>query len=95
MKLNDAELNKNNVAECGQYTNNAQYTIIKEHPTNEAQGELKGTNCMKAKGLPGLSLLRSDGSQGSQVGRLNWVSRGHWQLKGGHQARVHSDQMVS
>jgi hypothetical protein len=37
--------------------------------------------------------LRSDGSQGSQAGRLDCVSVSQRLIRGGHQARVHSDQM--
>jgi hypothetical protein len=33
-----------------QYTINAQYAVITECPTNEAQGRLKGKNCMKSMG---------------------------------------------
>ncbi len=53
------------------YTISAQYTVIRDCPTNGAQEELKGTNCMKSKGrLQGSSPLRSDGS---------WtVRRGGW-----------------
>jgi hypothetical protein len=52
-----------------QYAKGAQYTIIRDCPTNEAQGELKGTNCMNAQGrLPELSPLRSDGSWIAQWG---------------------------
>jgi hypothetical protein len=50
---------------------------------------------MKAKWeLPGLNLLRSDGSQGSKVGRLDHMSGGQRRLKGAHHAEVHSVQMV-
>jgi hypothetical protein len=45
-------------------------------------------------GLPGLSPLRSDGFQGSQAGRLDCMSGGQRWNKGGHQSRIHSDQMV-
>ncbi len=45
--------NYSNIAECEQCTINAQYTIIRERPTSEAQGELKGTNCMRPRGIAG------------------------------------------
>ncbi len=45
-------------------------------------------------GISGLSLLRSDGSRNSQMGRLSIVSGNQKQLKGGHQAWVHLHQMV-
>ncbi len=49
------------------------YTIIRDHPTNEALGELKEANCMKSKGrLLGLRPLRSDGSQ--IVRRRGWTA---------------------
>ncbi len=67
---NSVELNHwrtewmNNHRRMKQYTIDAQYTIIRDRPTNEAQGELKRTSCMKSKGrLPGSNPLRSDGSQ--------------------------------
>jgi hypothetical protein len=70
-----------------------QYTIIRACPTNEAQEELKGTNCLKSKQrLPGLSPIRWFSE--SQGGRLDHMSGSPRQLNGGHQARVHSDQMV-
>ncbi len=37
---------------------------------------------------------KSDGSESCQVGRLDWVISGKRQLKGDHQAGVHSDQVV-
>jgi hypothetical protein len=78
-----------------QYAINAQYTIIRNYPTNEAQGELKVTNCTKFMGrLPGLSPLRSNVFLNSQAGRLERVSSGRRQLEGSHQTRVHSDQMI-
>jgi hypothetical protein len=55
--------------------------------------ELEG-NYMQAKEDYLNCLLRSYGSQDSQMGRLSCVSSGQKQLKRGHQARVHSDQMV-
>jgi hypothetical protein len=42
MSQNMQSLNKQNV-------DNVQYKISRDHPTSEAQGELKG-ECMKAKG---------------------------------------------
>jgi hypothetical protein len=48
--------------------------------------------CVKSQeGLLGLSQLRSDGSRDSQAGRLDLVSGGQRQLKGGRQARIQSD----
>ncbi len=42
-----------------QYTINVQYTIIRDFTTNVAQGDYKGTNCMKSRGrLLGLSPFR-------------------------------------
>ncbi len=73
----------------------AQYSNICEiSPTNESQGELKGNLHASQGRLSELSLLRSYGSQDSQTGRLSCMSSGQKQLKRGHQARVHSDQMV-
>jgi hypothetical protein len=61
---------------------------------NESQGELKGNVHESQGGLPRLSLLRSDFSRDSQAEKLDCVSCSQRQLKGGHHARVHSDQMV-
>jgi hypothetical protein len=55
---------------------------------------------MKAKGDCPKGPLRSDGSQDSQGGRLDCISgsqshsKTKLSLRGGHQARVHSDHMV-
>jgi hypothetical protein len=67
------------------YNRCTQYTLIRDRPTNQAQLELNRTYCMNAMGLLGLSPLRSDDTQGSQAGRLDCVSGGQRQLKGGHQ----------
>jgi hypothetical protein len=78
----------NNHCRIQQYTINAQYAIITECPTNKAQGRLKGNYCMKSMGrLPGLSILRPDGSwivrQGGWTPRAvaNGNSRGAIRLK--------------
>jgi hypothetical protein len=62
-----------------QFTINAQYTIIRDCPTEDKLHEGQG-------GLLGLSPFRSDGSQGSLAKRLDRMSNGQRQLKGAHQA---------
>jgi hypothetical protein len=72
-------------------------TLSSDRPINETQG---GNLHEGQGGLSGLSPFRSDGSQDSQVGRLDCVSSGQGQSKsklsllGANQARFHSDQMV-
>jgi hypothetical protein len=69
------------------FTINAQYTIIRDCPTNEAHGELTEDKLHEGQGgLLGLSPFRSDGSQGSLAKRLDRMSNGQRQLKGAHQA---------
>jgi hypothetical protein len=88
MKLNNEELNKTNVAEYEQHTINAQYTIIGDRSKNEAQGELNGTNCMKAKG-DCRDCVRSNQMvlKTVRARRLDRMISGQIQLKGGHQAQ--------
>jgi hypothetical protein len=59
----------------------AQYTISRNCPTNEAQGELKGEISGKPEELSGSSPLRSDGSREGQVGRPDDVSSGQKTLE--------------
>jgi hypothetical protein len=61
---------------------------------NDFQGELRGDLHASQEGLSGSSSLRSDGSRDSRDREADCVSVGQNQLKGGHQAQVHSDQMV-
>jgi hypothetical protein len=67
------------------YNRCTQCILVMDRPADEVQGELKGTNKLhEGLGeLQGLSPFRSDGSQGSQAGRLDLMSSGHKQLKGG------------
>jgi hypothetical protein len=60
------------------------------------RGKSKGEFAFKPRGVTGLSPLRSDCSQDSETGRLSRmrVAKNNWQFKGGHQAQVHSAQMV-
>ncbi len=68
--------------------------ICGDLPTNESQGELKGEFACKPRGISGTSPLKSDGSQNILTGRLGRMSDCPKQLKGGHQARVRSDQIL-
>ncbi len=64
--------------------------IYGDRPTNDSQGELKGEFTCKLGGVSESSLLRSDGSDGEPEPCERWPKA----IQGGHQARVHSDQMV-
>jgi hypothetical protein len=57
-------------------------TVLKMNLMGNSRGNLHESQ----GGLPGLSPIRSDGSQDSQAGRLDHVSGGQRQFKGGHQA---------
>jgi hypothetical protein len=67
-----------------QNVNSVQYKTSRDHPTNEAQGELKSNGKLHESpgGLSESSPLRSDGSCDGQVGRLESKSGGQKQLKG-------------
>ncbi len=54
-----------------QNMNSVQYTMSRDHHTNETQGELKGNLHWSQGGLSRSSPLRSDGSWDSQAGRLD------------------------
>jgi hypothetical protein len=67
-----------------QNVNIVQYTKSVDHPTNESQGRNSREKLHESLEDPfGLSSLRSDGSRNSQAGRLDRVSSGQSQLKGG------------
>jgi hypothetical protein len=68
--------------------------ISRNNLKNEAQGEFKGKMHEGLGGLSGSRSLRLDASCNSQAERLVHMSCGQWRLKGGHQARVYSDQMI-
>jgi hypothetical protein len=59
------------------------YTISINCSTTESQGNSTGNLHENRGGLPKSSPFRSDGSQDSQVGRLENVSGGQRQFKGG------------
>ncbi len=67
-----------------QNVNSVQNKTSRDHPTNEAQGELKSNGKLHESqgGLSEPSPLRSDGSCDSQVGRLESKSGGQKLLKG-------------
>jgi hypothetical protein len=62
-------------------------------PNNESQGEIKGELYESQGRLPGPSPLRSDGSLDSPGGRLECMSGGLRELKGG--IRLESTQIRS
>jgi hypothetical protein len=64
-------------------------------PTNESQGGTQGEILHASQGrLSESSSCRSDGFWDSQMGRLSHMSGDQQQLKGRHQARVITEQMV-
>jgi hypothetical protein len=74
------------------------WSLCRSDGSHDGQGHSKLSKSQG--GLPGLSPLRSDGSRGNQMGRLDCVSGGQktlrtkLNLKGDFQVRVHSGQMV-
>jgi hypothetical protein len=99
--VNNAELNRideimsqNIQSSNEQNVNSVQYTIVE----TILQMKLGGTEGYKLHegqgGQSESSPLRWDDTRDNQTGRLSCMSSGHKQLKGEHQAWVHSDQMV-
>jgi hypothetical protein len=63
---------------------NVKFKISRGHPTNKLRGNLRGKLHEGQGRLSGWSPLRSDGSPDSQAGKLDRVSGGQRELKGGH-----------
>jgi hypothetical protein len=77
-----------------QNVDNVHYKISRDHPTSEAQGELKGELHESQGGTIRIESTLIRWFSDSQAGRPDCLSGGQRQLKRGHQARVHSVQMV-